>query len=85
MVRVYDLKNKEVINIADGCRLGYVCDVEFDEKTGKVEAIVIPGPSKMFGMFGHEQEYRVKWCDIDQIGEDLIIIDADMDDILVDL
>ena len=85
MVRVYDLKQKEVINIADGSRLGFVVDIEFDPKTGKVEAIIIPGAGKMFGMFGHEQEFRVKWDDIDQIGDDLIIIDADPDDILIEL
>ena len=85
MVRVYDLKQKEVINIADGSRLGFVADIEFDQKSGKIEAIIIPGPGKMFGMFGHEQEFRVKWDDIDQIGDDLIIIDADPDDILIEL
>jgi len=85
MVRVYDLKQKEVINMADGSRLGFVADIEFDIKTGKVEAIIIPGSGKMFGIFGHEQELRIKWSDIDQIGEDLIIVDADPDEILIEL
>jgi YlmC/YmxH family sporulation protein len=85
MVRMYDLKQKEVINMADGSRLGFVADVEFDLKSGKIEAIIIPGSSKMFGMFGHEEEFRIKWSDIDQIGEDLIIVDADPDDIVVEL
>ena len=85
MVRLYDLKQKEVINISDGSRLGFVADVEFDQKSGKIEAIIIPGPGKMFGVFGHEEEFRIKWSDIDQIGDDLIIVDADPDDILVEL
>ena len=85
MVRVYDLKQKEVINMADGSRLGFVADVEFDLKSGKVEAVIIPGPGKMFGVFGHEQEFRIKWGDIDQIGDDLIIVNADPDEILVEL
>jgi len=85
MVRVSDLKQKEVVNVADGSRLGFVCDIEFDQKTGKVEAIIIPGAGKMFGVFGHEQEFRVKWADIDQIGDDLIIVDADPDEILIEL
>jgi len=85
MVRVYDLKQKEVINISDGCRLGFVADIEFDLKTGKIEAIIIPGSGKMFGIFGHEQEIRIKWSDIDQIGEDLIIVDADPDKIFIEL
>ena len=85
MVRVYDLKQKEVINLSDGSRLGFVADVEFDIKTGKIEAVIIPGPGKMFGVFGHEQEIRIKWSDIDQIGDDLIIVDADPDDIVIEL
>jgi len=85
MVRVYDLKQKEVINIADGCRLGFVADIEFDLKSGKIEAIIIPGSGKMFGIFGHEQEIRIKWSDIDQIGDDLIIVDADPDKIFIEL
>jgi len=85
MERLYDLKDKEVINITDGSRLGFVADIEFCPKTGKVEALIIPGPGKMFGLFGHEQEFRVKWDDIDQIGDDLIIVSADPEDILEDL
>ena len=85
MARLYDLKQKEVINVSDGARLGFVADIEFDHKSGKVSAIIIPGPGKMFGMFGHDQEYRIKWDDIDQIGDDLIIVNADPDDIIEEL
>jgi len=85
MERLYDLKDKEVINITDGSRLGFVADMEFCPKTGKVDAIIIPGPGKMFGLFGHSQEFRVKWDDIEQIGDDFIIIKADPEDILVEL
>jgi len=84
MVKFLEIKQKEVINIDDGCRLGYVCDIEIDEKNGKVEAIIIPGPGRMLGVFGHDQEYRIEWCDIKQIGEDLIIVDVDAEDVLDD-
>ncbi|MDR2899372.1 MAG: YlmC/YmxH family sporulation protein [Clostridiales bacterium] len=84
MVRLFDVRQKEVINIADGCRLGYVCDIEVNIKTGKIEAIILPGPGRIFGLFGQEQEYRIKWCDITQIGEDLILVDVSIDDILID-
>ena len=42
-IRLYDLKQKEVINIKDCARLGYVGDLEFDEKTGCITALVVPG------------------------------------------
>ncbi len=48
-MRICDLKEKEVINICDGERLGYVEDVEFDLCTGRVTHIIIPGPCKFWG------------------------------------
>lgn len=38
-----ELRDKEIINISDGCRFGYVGDVELDLETGKVKALVVPG------------------------------------------
>lgn len=35
MERFCELKQKEVINVCDGCRLGYVTDLELDVCTGK--------------------------------------------------
>lgn len=48
MERIADLQCKEVVNITDGCRLGYVSDVELDILTGKVVAIVVPGKCLLF-------------------------------------
>lgn len=81
-MRMYDLKQKEVININDGCRLGFVSDIEFDAKTGKITAIIIAAPGKVFGIFCCDKEYCISWCDIKRIGDDIIIVDADLCDIL---
>ena len=42
LVRFCQLRRKEVINLCDGCRLGYVGDVEICLPEGTVKAIV-PG------------------------------------------
>ena len=39
-----DLRRKEVVNIRDGTRLGFVTDVEIDEVDGRIESLVVPGP-----------------------------------------
>ena len=83
MVRIYDLKQKEVINSKDCKRLGYIIDVEFDLKDGKLKKLIIPGPSKMFGLFGREKEYQVNWDQIKKIGEDVILVDITEDKDLV--
>ena len=41
---ICDLKQKEVINIKDCKRLGFVGDVDFDMKTGCMTAFIVPGP-----------------------------------------
>lgn len=42
--RFTDLRCKEVINICDGCRLGYVGDVECQLPEGQMTALIVPGP-----------------------------------------
>lgn len=84
MVRIYEMRQKEVINICDGCRFGYICDLIIDIKCGKIIAIIVPGPGRVFGVFGREQEYKIPWCDIVQIGEDIILVDVDTRDCLID-
>ena len=50
--RMVELRYKEVINICDGCRLGYVGDVEVLIPEGRVAALIVPGPCRFFGLFG---------------------------------
>lgn len=84
LVRIYELRQKEVINTKDGCRFGYISDVIVDIDTGKIIKLVVPGPGKVFGFFGREQEYHIPWSCITQIGDDIILISADTHKILVD-
>lgn len=46
--RIRDLRCKEVINICDGCRLGYVADVDVRVPEGQVVAIVVYGTLPLF-------------------------------------
>lgn len=82
-MRLCELKQCEVINIRDCKRLGCVADIEFDPKTGCVLAIIIPGPGHIWDIFGRDKEFVIKWCDIRQIGPDVILVDVDIKEILV--
>lgn len=73
--RIQNLRRKEVINICDGCRLGYAADVEIQIPEGKVVAIVVYGPCRFFGLFGRGEEYYIPWECIQRIGDDIILID----------
>lgn len=50
--RIAELRDKEIINISDGCRFGYVGDVEVDLETGRVKALIVPGRLRFFGLSG---------------------------------
>jgi len=73
--RLVDLQCKEVINICDGKRLGFVYDVLLNECTGKIHAIMVPGTLKFFGLFGREDEYIIEWHEINRIGDDIIFVE----------
>ncbi len=77
-MRIYDFRQKEVINLADGTRLGYVFDAEIDKETGRVKALIIPGQGKMLGLFGKDNEYSIPWESIKKIGDDIVLIDTDL-------
>ena len=74
--RIVDLRCKEVINVIDGQRLGFVCDVEVDVVSGRVVAIIVPGPYRFFGILGREDDFIIPWECIARIGEDIIIIEV---------
>ena len=77
MNRSADLRQKEVINISDGRRLGFVCDVEINLEDGKIEAIIIPAGGRLFGILGKDSEFLIPWERIKKIGEDIILVDMD--------
>ncbi|HPT75857.1 MAG TPA: YlmC/YmxH family sporulation protein [Defluviitaleaceae bacterium] len=84
MVRIYDMKQKEVISTIDGCRLGYICDIEIDLIEGRIKKIIVPGHGKILGFFGKEMEYQIPWHKIRKIGEDIILVDVTGKDVLVE-
>lgn len=73
--RLAELRCKEVINIRNGCRLGYVGDVEALLPEGRIMALIVPGPCRFWGLFGRGEEFYVPWECIKQIGDDIILID----------
>ena len=66
-----DFREKEVISIIDGKRLGFVYEIEFDVCDGRITAILAEG-----GCFGKGECVRIPWEQIRKIGEDIILVDA---------
>ena len=72
-----DIRCKEIINVRTGCRLGFPDDVEFDSCTAKICRIIIFGRPRCFGLFGREDDLFIKWCDVEVIGEDTILVSCE--------
>lgn len=75
-MRYCEFQNKEVINVATGTCLGYVCDIEFEESSGCICSIIIPGPGKICGVLGREGYYSIDYCHIVRIGPELILVNV---------
>ena len=84
MARMYDLRQKEIINIRDGSRFGFVSDLDLDTECGNILALIVPGPGRVLGVFGRDQEYRIPWDMITKIGEDIILVDCETGKVLVE-
>lgn len=70
-----DFKRKEVINIKDAKRLGYVQDVTADFKTGTITNIIVPGNTKFLNFFSTNNELVIPWESIKIIGDDIILVE----------
>lgn len=70
-----DFKHKEVINITDARRLGFVQDVNAELNSGIITSIVVPGSSKVFNLFASDHEIIIPWSKVKCIGEDIILVE----------
>lgn len=75
--RIADMRHKEVINVKDGVKIGYVDDVEFDTVSAELTALVVYGRSRFFGLFGRDDDIVITWQDIQVIGEDTVLVSFD--------
>ena len=70
-----DFKHKEVVNIKDGKRLGYVQDVCADLETGVITSIIVPGSNKFMSIFSSNNDIVIPWQNVKCIGDDLILVE----------
>ena len=69
---INDLRNKDVINICDGERLGCVIDVEIDVCNGRLISIIVPGDNRIFCL--KQNRLCISWDKIERIGNDTILV-----------
>lgn len=77
MQKTADFRQKEVINIKTGQRMGFISDVDVDMDKGTLNSVIIPGTGKVLGMFGRGEDVVIPWECIRTIGDEVILVDYD--------
>ena len=68
------LKEKEVVSITDGKRLGRIVDAEVDCEEQRITAVILPQAGGRITFFEKAEEWRIPWEMIVCIGEDVILV-----------
>ncbi|MBE3596270.1 MAG: YlmC/YmxH family sporulation protein [Hydrogenibacillus sp.] len=74
MIKISEFQTKDVVDVADGKRLGRVGDLELDLVEGRVRALVIPSGGRMFGLLPGGSDIVIPWENIVKIGIDVILV-----------
>jgi len=76
MVKISELRTREIINVVDGRRLGVIKDIDINMEDGKISALILPGTGRFMGLWGREDEFVVPWEKIVKIGMDVILVEV---------
>ena len=70
-----ELRKLEIVNSCDGAKLGWATDFEFEAEGDctKVTALIVCGCRGFCG-FGSTDDLRIPWCNVQCIGEDIILV-----------
>jgi len=74
MVKISEFQTKDVVNVANGKKLGNIGDIDINLQTGQIESLIILGAGKVLGLFGREEETIIPWRNIVKIGADVILV-----------
>ncbi len=77
-MRTSELKQKEVINIRTGKRLGGISDYDLDLRSGRILGIAVPVSGGRFSILAKaEQDVYIPWESIKKIGDDVILVETE--------
>ncbi len=75
-IKTSELREKEVINVNNGQRLGVIMDIDIDLMEGKIKGISVPKEEKTFKLFAKQEDIYIGWDHITRIGHDVILVDV---------
>lgn len=72
-----DLKRKEVVDVNSGAMLGRVDDIEINSHDSALEAMIVFGRPKLFGIFGRDADIVIDKSKINLVGKDAVLVAVD--------
>ncbi len=76
-MRLSELQDKDVVNIADGKKIGYIIDLIINHD-GVMKSLIIEKSKFLISMFTTRDEIEINWQQIEKIGEDVILVNLDI-------
>ena len=58
---VYELCERDVVNVTTGQNLGKVDDISFEPETASITGVILYGRLKLFGLLGREEDRVFPW------------------------
>lgn len=74
-----ELREKEVVNMCDGVKLGCPVDFEFNVCDGRITALIISGGGGFLGLC-RDDDIIIPWNKIECIGSDAILVKISPDE-----
>lgn len=74
MIKASELREKEIINVVDGSKLGMISDIEIDLEEAKIKAIIMPKPGGIMSFFSKANNIIIEWKDIVRIGREVVLV-----------
>ena len=73
-----ELRDKDVVNITDGKKLGRIQDMMFT-KCGQVTGFIVPGEKKFLKCIARDECIFIPYGNICKIGEDIVLVELKTD------
>ena len=71
-----ELSKKEVGQVDEGQCLGKIDDLVIDDKSARVEKLLMLGRPKLFGLLGRGESLVIDWDEIQKIGANAILVNT---------
>lgn len=75
MIKISEMRTRDVVNVNDGKRLGTIQDLDIDLENGTIKAIIIAGSEGLWGKFKGKSDYVIPWEKIVKVGIDTILVE----------